>query len=234
MSPQQLSFAQRVTDFFRMLDLMNAPEKGPSAADAAYNGIIDLVLNNELRPGERTSVYLLAGRLDIGRTPVKEAITRLQNEGLLSVTGRSGTVVNTVDRSQAAQLLALRRALEEFAAETAVANVTDKDIRHLKKCLAKLGRPSSTSEFVRTNTEFHSLIVALAQNPFLVRAYAQLQIQMQVVTYLMERGVNPKEVATRQKEHVAIVAALESRDVKAMKTALREHILTTERAILSR
>jgi DNA-binding GntR family transcriptional regulator len=234
MSPQQLSFAQRVTDFFRMLDLMNAPEKGPSAADAAYNGIIDLVLNNELRPGERTSVYLLAGRLDIGRTPVKEAITRLQNEGLLSVTGRSGTVVNTVDRSQAAQLLALRRALEEFAAETAVANVTDKDIRHLKKCLAKLGRPSSTSEFVRTNTEFHSLIVALAQNPFLVRAYAQLQIQMQVVTYLMERGVNPKEVATRQKEHVAIVAALESRDVKALKTALREHILTTDRAILSR
>jgi DNA-binding GntR family transcriptional regulator len=234
MSPQQLSFAQRVTDFFRMLDLMNAPEKGPSAADAAYNGIIDLVLNNELRPGERTSVYLLAGRLDIGRTPVKEAITRLQNEGLLSVTGRSGTVVNTVDRGQAAQLLALRRALEEFAAETAVANVTDKDIRHLKKCLAKLGRPSSTSEFVRTNTEFHSLIVALAQNPFLVRAYAQLQIQMQVVTYLMERGVNPKEVATRQKEHVAIVAALESRDVKALKTALREHILTTDRAILSR
>jgi DNA-binding GntR family transcriptional regulator len=217
-----------------MLDMMKAQEKGPSAADAAYNGIIDLVLNSELRPGERTSVYLLASRLDIGRTPVKEAITRLQNEGLLSVTGRSGTVVNTVDRNQAAQLLALRRALEEFAAEAAVVNVTEKDIRQLKKILVKLGRPNSTSEFVRTNTEFHSLIVTLAHNPFLVRLYAQLQIQMQVVTYLMERGVNPKEIAVRQKEHVAIVAALEKRDLKALKSALREHILTTERAILSR
>ena len=49
-----------------------------SAADAAYGGIIDLVLNSELRPGERTSVNLLAARLNLGRTPVKEAITRLR------------------------------------------------------------------------------------------------------------------------------------------------------------
>ncbi len=217
-----------------MLDITSASDKELSAADVAYNGIVDLVLNNELRPGERTSVYILASRLDIGRTPVKEAITRLQNEGILSVTGRSGTVVNQIDRKQAGQLLALRRALEEFGAETAVQNVTDQDIRHLKKCLAKLGKSGSNSEFVRTNTEFHSRIVEIAKNPFLVRFYSQLQIQMQVVTYLMERGVNPKEVAARQKEHVAIVSALESRDVRALKAALRSHILTTERALLSR
>lgn len=217
-----------------MLDAVTAPEKGATAAEAAYVGIIDLLLTNELRPGERTSVYLLAERLQLGRTPVKEAITRLQNDGLLSVTGRSGTVVNKVDRDQAAQLLALRRALEEFAAETAVKHVTDKDIRQLKKCLVKLGRPSSTSEFVRVNTEFHSLIVSLAQNAFLSRFYSQLQIQMQVVAYLMERGVNPKEVETRQREHVAIVTALENKSAKELKSALREHILTTERALLLR
>lgn len=217
-----------------MLDAAISSEKEPTAAETAYLGIIDLLLNRELRPGERTSVYLLAERLQLGRTPVKEAITRLQNEGLLSVTGRSGTVVNKIDRDQAGQLLALRRTLEEFAAETAVKHVTDKDIRQLRKCLAKLGRPTSTSEFVRVNTEFHSLIVSLAQNPFLTRFYSQLQIQMQVVTYLMERGVNPKEVETRQKEHVTIVAALEERSAKALKAALRDHVLTTERALLSR
>jgi DNA-binding GntR family transcriptional regulator len=217
-----------------MLDAVNPPEKGATAAETAYLGIIELLLNRELRPGERTSVYLLAERLQLGRTPVKEAITRLQNEGLLSVTGRSGTVVNKIDRDQAGQLLALRRTLEEFAAETAVNHVTDKDIRQLRKCLAKLGRPTTTSEFVRVNTEFHSLIVSLAQNPYLSRFYSQLQIQMQVVTYLMERGVNPKEVETRQKEHVAIVTALEERSAKALKAALRDHVLTTERALLSR
>ena len=217
-----------------MLDAVTAPEKSATAAETAYIGIIDLLLNNELRPGERTSVYLLAERLQLGRTPVKEAITRLQNEGLLSVTGRSGTLVNKIDRDQAGQLLALRRTLEEFAAETAVKNVTDKDIRRLRKCLVKLGRPGSTSEFVRVNTEFHSMIVSLAQNPFLSRFYSQLQIQMQVVTYLMERGVNPKEVETRHKEHVAIVAALESGSARELKAALRNHTLTTERALLSR
>jgi DNA-binding GntR family transcriptional regulator len=217
-----------------MLDAVTPPEKGATAAETAYIGIIDLVLNRELRPGERTSVYLLAERLQLGRTPVKEAITRLQNEGLLSVTGRSGTVLNKIDREQAAQLLALRRALEEFAAETAVKHVTDKHIRQLRKYLVKLGKPTSISEFVRINSDFHALIVSLAQNPFLSRFYAQLQIQMQVVTYLMERGVNPKEAATRQMEHEAIVAALENRSARELKAALRDHVLTTERALLSR
>src|SRR5690606_39498383 len=95
-----------------------------TAADQAYNGIINLVLQHELRPGERTSVNLLARRLSLGRTPVKEAITRLQTEGLLSVVGRSGTMVNLVTRKETEQLFALRRTLEAFAADEAVKNVT--------------------------------------------------------------------------------------------------------------
>ena len=83
-----------------------------SASDRAYSGIIDLVLHYELRSGERTSVNLLAKRLNLGRTPVKEAITRLQTEGLLSVAGRSGTIVKLINREETEQLFALRRALE--------------------------------------------------------------------------------------------------------------------------
>src|SRR6185437_13067778 len=123
------------------------------------------VLNSELRPGERTSVNLLAGRLGLGRTPVKEAITRLQTEGLLSVAGRSGTMVNRIDRGQTEQLFAMRRALENFAADYAVQNATAKDIQQLKRCLQDLGRSDSTAEFVRANVEFHSRIVAASGNP---------------------------------------------------------------------
>jgi DNA-binding GntR family transcriptional regulator len=215
-----------------MLKRMPSAEKDLSAADQAYDGIIDLVLNSELRPGERTSVNLLAARLGLGRTPVKEAITRLQTEGLLSVAGRSGTMVDRIDRGQTEQLFAMRRALENFAADYAVQNATAKDIQQLKKCLQDLGRSDSTPEFVRANVEFHSRIVAAAGNPYLIRFYAQLQIQAQIVTYLLQRGFDPKASDARQREHAGIVKALEARDAQALKAALRSHALTTERAIL--
>jgi DNA-binding GntR family transcriptional regulator len=216
-----------------MLQRTPKGERDLSAADLAYSGIIELVLNSELRPGERTSENLLAARLDIGRTPVKEAITRLQTEGLLSVAGRSGTVVNRVDREQTQQLFALRRVLEDFAAETAVENVTQKQLVEIRRCLQKLGRSNTTAEFVRANVEFHSLIVAAAGNPFLIRFFSQLQIQLQIVTYLLRRGFDTKAAAARHREHEIIVKALEKRDAKALKDALRTHVMTTERAILA-
>lgn len=216
-----------------MLQRTPKGERDLSAADLAYSGIIELVLNSELRPGERTSLNLLAARLDIGRTPVKEAITRLQTEGLLSVAGRSGTMVNRVDREQTQQLFALRGVLEDFAAETAVENVTQKQLAEIRRCLQKLGRSNTTAEFVRANVEFHSLIVAAAGNPFLIRFFSQLQIQLQIVTYLLRRGFDTKAAAARHLEHEIIVKALEKRDAKALKDALRTHVMTTERAILA-
>ncbi|MET0707855.1 MAG: GntR family transcriptional regulator [Tardiphaga sp.] len=216
-----------------MLERTPQTEKELSAGDIAYDGIIDLVLNSELRPGERTSVNLLAARLGIGRTPVKEAITRLQTEGLLSVAGRSGTIVNRIDEAQTEQLFALRRALEDFAADFAVQNVTARDLQQIKKCLQRLGRSNSTSEFVRANVEFHSMIVAAAGNPFLIRMYGQLQIQLQIVTYLVQRGFDSKAADARHREHATIVKALEKRDAQALKHALRTHVMTTERAILA-
>ena len=208
-------------------------EKELSAADLAYDGILDLVLNSELRPGERSSVNLLAMRLDLGRTPVKEAITRLQTEGLLTVAGRSGTMVNRLGRTQTKQLFAMRRALEDFAAEYVVRNVTGRDIQEIRKCLQELSRSNTRHEFVRANVDFHSRIVAAANNPFLDRFYAQLQIQVQIVTYLIKRGFDKKAATDRQREHASIVKALESRSAATLRAALRLHTQTSERAILA-
>lgn len=225
-----------------MLNKTGRAGKGAvSATDQAYSGIIELVLHHELRPGERTSVNLLASRLDLGRTPVKEAITRLQTEGLLSVAGRSGTMVNLIDSEQAEQLFALRQVLEDFAAESAVKYVTNEQIRRLKELTQEMRRQSldksdltrSAAEFVRSNVEFHALIVASTGNRFLLRLYSQIQMQLQIVTYLLRRGYDPKAAERRQIEHEAITRALVARDSKLLKTALRSHAKTTARAIVT-
>jgi DNA-binding GntR family transcriptional regulator len=213
-----------------------------SATDQAYNGILDLVLHHELRSGERTSVNMLADRLELGRTPVKEAITRLQTEGLLSVAGRSGTMVNSIDAAQAEQLFALRQVLEDFAADEAVKHFTTKQVNQLKKLTQEMRRQSldntgdhilSMANFVKANVEFHALIVEGSGNRFLLRLYSQIQIQLQIVTYLMRRGYDPRAAERRQNEHEAIVKALEARDGKALKAYLRSHADTTKKAILA-
>lgn len=215
-----------------MANTLNSTVKERSAVDLAYDGIIDLVLTRNLRPGERTSVYLLADKLGIGRTPVREAINRLQSEGFLSVAGRSGTVVNPIDHAQAEQLFALRSALEAFAADFAVKNVTNEALEDLQNAVERLRDAGTTAEFVRANTDFHSSIVALAGNATLNRFYSQIQIQFHVVSYLTERGTNQAEAGVRQQEHQDILSALRRRNAADLKAALQAHIRTTEHAIM--
>jgi DNA-binding GntR family transcriptional regulator len=213
---------------------------GGSASDEAYGSIVDLILRRELRPGERTSVNLLADRLGLGKTPIKEAITRLQTEGVLTVVGRSGTTVKGISAEEARQLFALRRALEEFAADDIVKNISQSDISGLQRLLKELKATSynqsdiirSAANFVRVNAAFHLTIVSIAANPFLTRLYSQLQLQAQIVSYLLHRGYDPKAARRRQAEHEDIVAALEERDARQLKRALRTHAEVSESVIL--
>lgn len=216
----------------------SAPEL---ASEQAYRAIIDLILGQGLRPGERTSANALSARLGIGRTPVKEAITRLEAEGVLDVAGRSGTTLKAIDASEIRHLFALRRVLEDFAAEGAAACVRDVDLAALALHLDRMRWASrdgirdarASTAFLKANVAFHALIIRAAGNPFLDRLYAQLQIPMQIVTYLMRGGANPEAALRRQREHDAIFAALEARDADELKRLLAIHAETTERAILN-
>ncbi len=212
-----------------------------SASDAAYAGIVDLILTRGLRPGEKTSVYLLATRLGFGRMPVKEAVSRLQSEGVLSVKGRSGTTVATVDASGIAKMFALRRALEAFAAENAIVAARPEDIKAVNELVAEMREtsvdspdaPGAGARFVRANTAFHAAIIEAAHNPFLTRAYAHLQLQFQIVAYLSQRGPDPVAARRRQAEHEEIADALTARDADRLKEVLWRHGISTEQSLVS-
>jgi DNA-binding GntR family transcriptional regulator len=209
-------------------------------SELAYARIIDLVLTRNLRPGERTSVNLLAARLNLGRAPVKEAINRLETEGVLTIKGRSGTTVASVDAQGAAHMFALRRALEDAAAEAAVQTASDQDFELIRGLLAEMRESSidnphdrgAGSRFVKANSAFHGAVVASAHNPYLDQAYARLQLQLQIVSYLSYRGYDAAAAARRQAEHEEIGMALMVRDAKRLAEAQRTHSATTEHSLL--
>jgi DNA-binding GntR family transcriptional regulator len=215
------------------------PKSERSAADTAYEGIIDLILTRGLRPGERTSVYLLAERLGLGRMPVKEAVARLEIEGVLSIKGRSGTTVASVDPRDIAQMFALRRVLEAFAADSAVVAATAEDLEKVCALAAEMREASisapdaagAAARFVRANAAFHAAIIDAAHNPFLRRAYNQLQLHFQIVSYLSNRGPDRQAALDRQAEHEEITSALAARDGERLKEVLHRHGLATERSL---
>lgn len=209
-----------------------------TANDEAYDAIVDLILNQGLRAGERTSVNLLAARLKLGKTPIKDAITRLRTEGLLTVSGRSGTTVNEVSEAQALEMFAVRHLIEDFVAESVVQNIGSDQMAELDalmKVMRRLlaGKPTKLSpEFVRANKIFHSTIVSASGNVTISRLYEQLQIQSQIMHYLLASQVDPISAARRrQTEHEEIVRAIQKKNAGALKKLLRAHTAESEKII---
>ena len=148
--------------------------------------------------------------------------------------------MNIVDQDQARQLFALRRILEDFAGEEAVKHASSTQIERLKYIAHQMRRGSVDNgdqstlspRFVSANIEFHALIVAASGNRYLARLYSKIQMHVQIVTYLITRGPDPRADAVRRTDHEAIARAVAARDVNRLKTALRAHAEGTSRIVL--
>lgn len=206
-----------------------------AAFERAYDAIVDLIVRQELRPGEATSVMALSQRLGIGRTPTKEAITRLSTEGLLTVKGRRGTYVTRLNEQDVRHLFALRKLFEEHAAFSAAQRITDAQLAELEQILERMRKesleePRSLPQFVSSDVKFHNIIIEAAGNPYLLAQYRNLHLHQLIITYLFNSNLRSAE--RRQGEHVAIVEALKRRDGEALCRALGEHASNVEAAII--
>lgn len=211
------------------------PPKPSTAVVQAYNRILELVASGELRPGEKSSVVSLAGRLGLGRTPVKEAITRLETEGLLVVKGRSGTSVASLDAEKVRHLFSIRRLLEDYAAIEAAKHATREDVDGLEEHLSAMQRATQNggralSDFINADVAFHTLLISAAKNPILDRLYASVKMHLQIVLYLYYGGADRSSV--RNTEHREIVRNLKKRNGGALRRALRLHSSAVEKEII--
>jgi DNA-binding GntR family transcriptional regulator len=209
------------------------------AVDQSYHAIRDLILQQKLRPGERTSVVALSERLGFGRTPIKEAITRLASEGLLVVSDRRGTYVKEAAPKQIRDLFAVRRLIESYGARESVTLITDEDIAAIGAVLGEMAAESldesnrrrSLSRFTTLDATLHRSILAGAQNHALTRLYDSMNFELQIAAYLQRN--TPEMAEQRHEEHRDIVSALERRDGEALAAALVRHADNVEAVVLS-
>jgi DNA-binding GntR family transcriptional regulator len=191
----------------------------------AYTLILEAIEAGEYSPGARLVESELAERLGVSRTPVREALQRLETQGMLSRDGRS-LIVASLDHNQLAELYAVRAELEGLAARLAARHATDEEIAVLQGMVADDrtlvgGDPRLLS---RANKRFHRLIHLASHNRFLVQQLDLVHRSMALMA-TTTFAANGRDAAALD-EHAAIVTAIAARDGDAAYAALRGHIST--------
>ncbi len=188
----------------------------------AYGLILDAIDVGVYKPGDRLVESELAERFGVSRTPIREALQRLETQSLLTRDGRS-LIVASLDHNQLAELYVVRAELEGLAARLAARHAAPEEIRVLREMVeddrARMDNPEALA---RSNRRFHKQIHLASHNRYLVQQLDLVHRSMALLatTSLAFEGRSETALA----EHDAIVTALEARDGDAASLALGNHI----------
>ncbi|EEX16152.1 transcriptional regulator, GntR family [Citreicella sp. SE45] len=188
----------------------------------AYTLILEAIDTGVYRPGDRLVESELAERFGVSRTPIREALQRLETQSLLTRDGRS-LIVASLDHNQMAELYVVRTELEGLAARLAARHASEEEITVLREMVSEdralLNDPSALS---RANRRFHKMIHLASHNRFLVQQLDLVHRSMALMATTSLAAQGRGEIALA--EHKAIVDAIARRDEDAAYKALRDHI----------
>ncbi|MBM2321354.1 MULTISPECIES: GntR family transcriptional regulator [Marivita] len=188
----------------------------------AYSSILEAIDVGVYRPGDRLVESDLAERFGMSRTPIREALQRLETQSLLTRDGRS-LIVASLDHNQMAELYVVRTELEGLAARLAARHATEEEVQVLQDMVhddrALLDDPSALA---RANRRFHKQIHLASHNRFLVQQLDLVHRSMALMATTSLAAQGRGEIALA--EHQAIVDAVTQRNEDAAYKALRDHI----------
>ena len=202
----------------------------PANDDNAYTRLRSAVLSLELMPGERLTERGLEPLLGASRTPVRAALTRLENEGLVQRAGR-GWQVTPIDLSEVRAVTEYRQALETAAVTLAVERASDEELTALRS-LAEAHRDQDDEETgLRDGSDFHIALARLSRNRFLTDGVAGALTRLSRTRWLEVR--TPESRAQARDEHLGIVAAVKDRDAERAVALAVAHSRGTSDRILA-
>ena len=201
--------------------------------DVVFKTLRQAILTGELQPGERLMEITLANRLGVSRTPVREAIHKLEQEGLVIMMPRRGAQVAQITEKDLIEVLEVRLGLEEMAVRFACERMTDGQFTELCQAAdefsAAIGRDDLTA-LAQADENFHSLICRATGNDCLCGITNNLREQM--YRYRIEHLKNHDARKNLDGEHKAICAALEKRNAEEAQAILYSHIENQQQSII--
>jgi DNA-binding GntR family transcriptional regulator len=201
--------------------------------ELVFDALREAIIQGRLKPGERLMEIQLAEELGVSRTPVREAIRKLELEGFLVMIPRKGAYVAGISVKDIVNIFEVRAALESLAAGLAAERITEEELEQLERALVYISEASANnlSAVVQTDISFHELIYKASRNQRLVQIVTHLQEQIQ--RFRTASLAQPGRTRTVIEEHRKIVEAISERNVELARTLAREHIENAEYSLLS-
>jgi DNA-binding GntR family transcriptional regulator len=189
-----------------------APARRRGLADEVADRVREAIFSGVYAPGAQLRELELSGALDVSRGPVREALLRLEREGLVRSAWHRGATVTTLTSTDIAELDSLRGTLEHLAVQQVIAHASDEDIAAIDKAADRMERAGDGHEMVRCDIAFHDAVYAAARHRRLQEAWQA--IRSQVHLFLLTRiGADSEDyLAHLPDEHRSLVVALRARD----------------------
>jgi Transcriptional regulators len=197
---------------------------GLSRAEFVYAQLREEIRARRLLPGDRLRELELADRLGVSRTPVREALKRLESDGLIENLPGRGLSVTQLQPARVMELYAMREVLEGAAGRFAATQASPLEIQTLHHLLEQLAQADTPEQAAAANRKLHQALVQAAHNVYLANAFnvlADALVLLGTTTYSM-----PGRIASGLAENREIVQAVERHDPDAAEQACRRHIRT--------
>ena len=201
--------------------------------DVVFETLRQAILSGRLLPGERLMEIHLANQLGVSRTPVREAIHKLEQEGLVITIPRRGAVVGEITRTDLEDVLEVRMALEELAVRKACRTMTGEQLDELKKAAAHFAdcvNGNDLTASARADVDFHEIISNATGNRRLIQLLHNLREQ--IYRYRLENLKDRTTYPALIRQHAMLVEALEERSEEKASQVIREHIDSQRQSIL--
>lgn len=209
-----------------------------AAADHAYQIIRSKIFEGEFKSGERLKEAELSAACDVSRTPVREALRKLEADGLVRILPNSGAIVAQWSESDIQDIYSVRVRLEVLAASLAAERRTEDDLDKLQACADEMKAAAegqnphdNDSEIARLNSQFHHLIISAARSRALASAAAQvIEAPLMLRTF---RRYEPERLMRSVSDHLELVAAIRARDAPLAGSLMGAHILSGLRTLVA-
>ncbi len=193
--------------------------------ERAYKAVLQMILDGNLKAGQRITEAFLAELLTVSPTPVREAMRKLEHEGLLQSSGNTVRITK-LSQQDVEQLYSCRQALEVIGLRLAIKKLSKEDLQRLDQILNEAERAAARNDFVqlvRKNTAFHDSLIEASQNSWLMSVVGFVRRPLGLVR--IQITFNQKEVTRILEDHRTILKWIEKRDVRRATLAMRKHML---------
>ncbi len=203
--------------------------------DVVFNTLRQAILTGELKPGERLMEIHLANRLGVSRTPIREAIRKLELEGLVTMIPRRGAEVAQITEKSMKDVLEVRRTLDALSAELACERISPEEEEALKKACQNFEEAVKTKDakiIAKADVAVHDIIAAATGNQRLIQLINNLAEQM--YRYRFEYIKDASQHERIIQEHRVIYESIAKKDKEAASNMAKTHIDNQEKAVIAR